>query len=222
MRKTFAAAVAALVAFPVVTASAASINPADFDIIITEGKRTATVDGADVSGNAWNSRNSDVKTMDIGPIGFGDDILLVGGVGAGGADVFFASDVTGQVDVNVINLAEASRSIGEDIQFGARFDLFLNGALVETMDLFGNGAEIVDNNAFASVFTAGDEVRLRILGLAEVIDFDIGLSVANPFLSQRQALQQVNAVPTPAALPLMFGALAFMGMAGLRRSAKRR
>lgn len=226
------ATAAALFILPLASSHAATIDPTDFDLIITEGKRVQTLDGADVSNLAWNSRNSDVKSLDIGPLNAGDDVLLVGGVGAGGADVYFTTSVTGIVEVSIVNFAQSPLDFDENAAFGGQFDLSTgtNGSskptLVSRLDLFGTGDELVENQSLAPVFSAGQQVWLSILGLAANTDFDIRISVGSfsaPALSSvsAPALSSV-VVPLPAGLPLMTGAFAMLGMVGLRRSKNRR
>ncbi|MEQ8748324.1 MAG: hypothetical protein RIC52_00990, partial [Amphiplicatus sp.] len=84
-RMVIAAAMAAFATGASIAADAATIDPSDFDRKFTEGKRTATLDGADLTGFGWNAANNDVKTLDVGALAPGDDLLLVGRVGAGGA-----------------------------------------------------------------------------------------------------------------------------------------
>lgn len=230
MNKVFSvAAAAALLILPLASTHAATIDPTDFDLIITEGKRTQTLDGADVSGLAWNSRNSDVKSLDIGTLNAGDDVLLVGSVGAGGADVYFSTSATGTIEVSIVNFAQSPFDFSESNAFGSRFDLSTgqNGGseltLVSRLDVFGQGSELVENQTLAPVISAGEMVSLRILGLTAFTDFDVRISVlpdavvaiGGPLLSS------VSAVPLPAGLPLMAGAFAMLGMVGLGRSKKR-
>jgi len=236
MKKLFsAAAAAALIILPLASSHAATINPNDFDLIITEGKRTQTLDGVDVSGFAWNSRNSDVKSLDIGTLNAGDDVLLVGGVGAGGADVFFSTSATGTVEVSIVNFAQAALDFSETNAFGSRFDLSTGSdpevglTLVSRLDLFGVGSELVENQALTPVVSAGEVVSLRILGLAANTDFDVRISVLpdvetgfSAVGGGAPALSAVSAVPLPAGMPLLAGALAMFGMVSLRRTTKRR
>ena len=222
-----AVAAAALIILPLASSQAATIDPTDFDLIITEGKRTQTLDGADVSGVAWNNRNSDVKSLDIGRLGAGDTVLLIGGVGAGGADVYFATSVTGIVEVSILNFAQSPMFFSEANAFGAQFDLSTKATLedsltlVSRLDVFGQGSDLVENQSLAPVVGAGEIISLRILGLVGVTDFDIQINVRPEFV-QLSAFSNVSAVPLPAGLPLMAGALAMVGLVNLRRNKKQR
>lgn len=216
-----AAAVAAIAFLPLSAATAATIDPSDFDLIFTEGKRTTTIDGADVSGHAWNDRNSDIKSFDLGELNTKDDVLLVGWLGAGGADVYFSTSTTGRVEVSVINFAQSDYAFDDEAAFGARFELSVNDALVSHLELAGVGGDLIENQSLLPTTANDDRISLRILGLDAYTDFDIAIRVRSENAAA-QVASVIGTVPLPAGLPLMAGALAMIGMASLRRGRARR
>ena len=224
MRKTLLAAIAStMVVLPALSAGAATITPADFTRILTEGRRTQTIDGADVSGHAALPDNGDVKSfsrsLDIGEIAPGDRLLLVGAVTAGGADEYFSEGVSGVVQFDVINFAASDRA--SDTPFNALFMVFLDGVLTETLDLGGAGADLIENQSFGSVAANNQRVGFRVYGTEGASAFDVGLSVTElPFFSSfglDQPLERLSTVPLPLSLPLLLGGLAALGLAGRTR-----
>lgn len=210
---TVLAIVTALAAAPALPAAAATVDPGAFDRIFTEGKRTLTVDGADVFGHAAVSGNGDVAVFDMGPLSVGDDVLAVGRVVAGGSDSFAATPANGLVTVSVLNFAESSRD-GES-PFSALFKLFVGGALVETLDLGDSFPNVVENVAFGPVLTGGEEISLLIEAVSGVADYDVAFSSVAPPQSP------IATAPAPAGLPLLFGGLAVLGMAACRKRTAR-
>lgn len=187
-----ALATASMVFATAESASAVTIDPTSFDAIFTEGERVATVDGADVSGNAAVAGNGDVDTVDIGPLG--GETLVVGRL-ATAEDSFTASSVTGMATITVLNYAVASRE-GRS-PFSATFQVLAGGVSVGSTSL-GTSAMGVP---VASHLFAGESFELLADGSAGTSDYDIRISIA--------------AVPLPAAGLMLLGALG--GMGALRR-----
>lgn len=219
----YAIAAAAIAAFaPSFAATAATIDPAAFDLVLTESKRTTSVDGVDLTGSAWADGNRDIKTFDIGGLDVGDDVLLVGRVGSPYDDVFFTSVSGGAINIEVINFVQFAGTATPESAFGASFQLSVNGALVQQLDLNGVGDELIENQSLVPVLAAGDQVTLRILGLLGVSDYDVGISISAGAGGVGGDLGSiVAAVPLPATLPatlpLMFGGAAIFGFGLLGR-----
>ncbi|MEL6476868.1 MAG: VPLPA-CTERM sorting domain-containing protein [Pseudomonadota bacterium] len=208
MSKIIRAAIAAApLAFGAFAAQAATIDPADFDLITSEGQRTATVDGADVSGLAVVVGNPDNDSAELGSLRANDDILTIGRVvemrtpTAPFTDEYTFASARGQVDVNVINFAESSR--GGVSPFTGLFELLVDDTLVESFEI--TSSSLVENTAFSTLtFVNNQKVTIRVSALEGISDYDIGVSGS-------------FAVPLPASLPLFLGGLAGLAVVARRR-----
>lgn len=198
---------AALATVAATAGHAATIDPASFDNIITEGKRTTTVDGADVSGNAGPRNNGDVgMAFDMGVV---TNTLLVGrlkGTATSaevGIDGFAAQNVSGLATVSILNYAISDRD-GE-APYGSTFQLLVDGAVRESITLTGaTSAVSFMNEMFATVRLYGEELAVRVNSIEGASDYDISVNVAP--------------VPLPAGGLLLLGGLG--GAAALRRRKK--
>jgi hypothetical protein len=196
---------AASVALLAATAGhSATINPADYDDIYTEGKRVATVDGANVAGNDAVAGNGDVTNFGLGALAA--DTLLVGRVVNTGVDEWLGSGLTGTFGVNIINYAISSRNGGSP--FEALFEVLINGTVASSVNLLGSSATAMFmNQSLGSFALAGDDVEVRITSAQGASDYDIELT-----------FDPVAAVPVPAAGLLLLTAL---GGAGVMRRRKK-
>jgi len=210
---TVLAIVTALATAQALPAAAVTVDPGVFDRIFTEGKRTLTVDGADVAGHAALSGNGDVDDFDMGALSAGDDVLAVGRIVAGGSDAFTAAPASGRATVSILNFAESARD-GES-PFRALFKLFVGGALVETLDLGDSFPGVVENMSFGPVLTDGEELTLLIEAISGVADYDVAFSSVAP------PQTPIATAPAPAGLPLLFGGMAVFGMAACRKRSGR-
>ena len=194
--------IAGAVAIAAGSAQAATINPGDFDDIFTEGQRTQTVDGTDVSGFTV-AGFPDVTTFDVGSIDVDDSLLIVGrGVEnqLGLNDEFTSDSVSGVFTANIINFAESSRNGVSP--FTGLFELFVDGSLVETIQI--SSSTLVENVAFTSITLNDASVLFRTTVTDGIADYDLSFS-------------SVAAVPLPASLPLALAGLLGLGYVGMRR-----
>lgn len=228
MRKfLIAAAATAAIALPAFSAGAVSIDPADYDRILTEGYRTTTVDGADVSGHGAIAGNTDIlsfsRGLDIGPVVVGEDILFIGNVSDGGADDIFVENVTGILTVDILNFTARTPQAG--VGFAADFSLHVDDVLVETISLSGTGSDLIENRSFGPLLLTDQKFMLRAYGMAGWANYDIALALGpapQPAQFQNQGPGQNRSIataPIPGGLPLMLGGLALIGfaVAGRRR-----
>lgn len=211
MNKTLSTLIlSAALLLPAVQATAATVVPGDFDRIFTEGKRTSTVDGANVSGHAARNNNGDVGLFDIGGIAAGEAILLVGRVVRAGSDRFVAGNVSGLIDIAVVNYAESSRKGLSP--FKAAFELRIDGALTQTVVLEGQSADILDG-VFTPFVVNNQTVEFRVRSQLGRSDYDAAIF--------SRVASGPNAVPAPAALPLLLSAFAGLAVLGARRRKRR-
>tara|TARA_R110002110_G_scaffold172752_6_gene375568 strand:+ start:1571 stop:2182 length:612 start_codon:yes stop_codon:yes gene_type:complete len=184
-------------------ASATSIDPRDYATIYTESKRTETVDNQDISGNGIRSNNGGIQSFDAPTIASDDSVLIAGYVTAGRTDEFVFSDFVGVFSLDVLNLAMATRR--PEAQFGAMFELLVDGVVAQTLAFNSTSTSDVFSGAFDDVrLDAPGTITLQISGLAGASYYDLGVSVA--------------AVPLPAAGLLLLGGLG--GLVTLRRRRK--
>lgn len=199
MIRTVAAALLATLSLSAPT-GATTIDPTNFDMILTEGRRITTVDGADVSGNAATPGNGDIVSHTVTSVPEDSSTLLVGRLIAAGGDSWFFNNVTGHLSLDVLNYTEAFNA-GLD-PFNAEFKLFVNGTQVERLRLFGDPGQ-----SFAASFSVrrltGDDVELRISSTEGASDYDINFSVTS--------------VPLPASAALLI--LGIAGLGALKRRA---
>jgi hypothetical protein len=163
-------AVALATALP---ATAATIDPTDFDLILTESNRTATIDGADISGNEALPGNSNISTFSIGldaPV----DVLLAGKVGNGGRDRWESRLVTGELTVDVLNFT-TSRNNNTD-PFSTTFDILVNGTVVQSHTLSGTNNDLL-SASFSPIVLDGDNLQLRVQSVDGRTSYDIGVSL---------------------------------------------
>ncbi len=180
-------------------ATAVTVDPNDFDSIFTEGQRTETVNGADVSGNAAVSGNGDVGTVDIPDLS--GNTLIVGRV-TNGSDNYTSASVTGLATITVLNYAEAVRAGASP--FSAVFEFFAGGVSQGSTTLTSNGVPFSDVTVGSFNYT-GESFGLTVNGQQGASDYDVSISIA--------------AVPLPAAGLMLLGALGGLGVARRRKNA---
>lgn len=183
--------------FAVGAAHAATITPSDYNTILTEGKRTATIDGAGVDGNAALDANGDIDVFNLGVLA--SETLLIGRVTNSGLDEYFSATVNGDVKVTLLNYGESSR--GGQSPFGSVFEFLVNDVVTETTTL--TGSTLFENINLGSFRALGNKIGVRITSTSGASDYDIGISV--------------SPVPLPAA-----GLLLLVGIGGLAAIRRRK
>lgn len=195
MKYVLGGAVSALL-LSAVAASAATVT-------YTEGKRTETIGGVDVSGYAALSGNGDIDSFDVGTAVQGDSAMVIGRVaGVGNSDAWTSSSVTGTMSLSIDAYAESSRAGVSP--FSAMFELIVDGTSVETITLSGTSADTL-TATFADLKITGDSVEILITSLAGRSDYDLSASI--------------SAVPLPATAAFLLAGLAGLGVAGRRKKA---
>ncbi|MEM1162000.1 MAG: hypothetical protein AAGJ28_13785 [Pseudomonadota bacterium] len=212
MKKFVIAALAtAPIAFGSMVSQAATIDPNDFDTVISEATRTATVDGTDVSGVVNVIGNPDIISENVGSLRANDDVLLLGRIvemrtpTSGFADEWTFSTGTASVEVSVINFAESTR-FGVS-PFTGLFELLIDDVLVDSFELTGSDPDVLMNNSFATIdFVKDSDLTVRITAVEGRSDYDIAVNAS-------------FAVPLPATLPLFLGGLLGLAYVARRRAA---
>lgn len=190
-------------------AGAVTIDPTDFDVILTENGRTTTIDGADVSGHAAIAGNGDIRLLKFPNMRPGQKALFVGSVTSGGGDRFFNRHVTGLLEASVLNFAARDDNGGG--AFSTLFKMFIGGVLMQTLDLSGDGDDLVENATFTSMQLDNQHVELMAHGTGGITLFDMMIGIAPAAEAPIQLLappQNVVATPIPLGLPLMASVLA--------------
>ncbi|MEM8697556.1 MAG: hypothetical protein AAGF44_00200 [Pseudomonadota bacterium] len=212
MKKFVIAALAtAPIAFGSMVSQAATIDPNDFDTVISEATRTVTVDGTDVSGVVNVIGNPDIISENVGSLRANDDVLLLGRIvemrtpTSGFADEWTFSTGTASVEVSVINFAESTR-FGVS-PFTGLFELLIDDVLVDSFELTGSDPDVLMNNSFATIdFVKDSDLTVRITAVEGRSDYDIAVNAS-------------FAVPLPATLPLFLGGLLGLAYVARRRAA---
>lgn len=235
MHKHLLASVAALaVGVSAMTGHAVAIDPGDFNRILTEGFRTATVDGADVAGNAALPGNNDIlsfsRSLDVGPFDPHAKVLLVGGVTAGGADEIFGARVSGIVDFSVLNFTATDPNVGG--AFATDFYVLIDGEVAQEFRLSGTDDQLIENRAFSSLTLDNQKLGVRVFGRIANADYDVAFSISplqsvgdepgtgEPDLGPEASDSGAGnppPIPLPPALPLLLAGLGAFGLAGQRR-----
>ncbi len=198
--KRFALAATLVASLLGTDAAATTVHPTEFNRILTEGRRTATVDGADISGNAAVAGNGNVNLFNAGDLNTGDNVLLAGRVVGSGQDAWEFTNASGFLDLEVLNFASSSRK-GTSI-FGGSFDLFVDGVRRQFTG-FGGSAGDNFSGQFSQLRLDNSTVRIVARAQGGASDYDLSLSLI--------------AVPLPAS-----GLLLIAGLAGAGTIARRR
>lgn len=193
-------AVALCTALPAV---ASTINPADYELIYTEGRRTTTIDGANISGNAARANNRGIGRFNIGALAGPMDVLLAGKVARTGRDQWESRNVSGWLSFDVLNYT-ATRSNNTD-PFSARFDVIVNGTVAQSVTLSGSHTALLSTSLSPILLDEAD-VRLRVKSISGRSSYDISASI--------------QPIPVAASFPLLLSAGGALVWAGRRKARK--
>ena len=172
-RLTLAAGLAAALC-TALPAAASTIDPSDFETIFTEGGRTTTIDGADISGNAAVAGNKNIGRFDFGRFEGPSQALFSGRVGNTGRDQWESRGVSGWLTFDVLNFT-ARKSNNTD-PFSAKFMVFVNGKVVDEVTFSGTNTDLF-STTFAPILLDNADLRLRVKSLSGKSAYDISANI---------------------------------------------
>ena len=185
------------------TAFASTIHPSNVDTIFTEGGRTTTIDGADISGNAVASGNSDIQRHYIDGSPDTSSYLLSGQLDDSDMDRWIFRGFTGIFDFTLINYAASAANSGST--FSGLFSMTIDGINVGSVSLGGTSGQTV-SNPFGTFDLDNANILIEARGVSGTSNYDLSVEIAT--------------APLPTS-GLLLGAGLFSVGAVMRRRARR-
>lgn len=204
--KRFTLTAVAFAALTATSAGAVTITPADYDAIFTEDGRTATVDGADISGNEATVTSFTIggvtfDSIELGALSGDNEVLLAGRALANNFDIWEFSGVTGEFSVDLLNIAGSSAASRGP--FETRFTVTANGVTAGTFDINDTQLGQLPSSIF---FGELEDASVVIVAqsISGATDYDLKVTLA--------------AVPLPASALLLVGGVAGLGAMKRRKA----
>lgn len=157
------------------TSMASTIHPNNVDSIFTEGGRTTTIGGDDISGNAVASGNPDINRHFIDASPDTDSYLLSGQLDASDMDRWIFRGISGLFSVNLLDYAGSASNGGAS--FSGDFTVSIDGLVVGSLSLGGTSGQSV-SNPFGSFNVDDANILIQATGTSGTSNYDIAVNIA--------------------------------------------